>query len=115
MKQYERIGSSGDYTLLYSPGQKSGYIWALNVRWEDRKRAWDKAICFDSLKEALKFKSLKRAAVEDYGRRFDSDIERNESTLCDCQYCGDMDCVHRGAYRRTPKTWGGLGLCKNLS
>ncbi len=31
-----------------------------------------------------------------------------------CTQCDKKDCTHHGAYRRTPRIDGGLGLCPNL-
>lgn len=41
-----------------------------------------------------------------------TDLERN---LTNCEICERAnDCIHKGAFRRLPRTEGGLGLCENL-
>ena len=34
--------------------------------------------------------------------------------LIRCYECGDLDCIHRNAFRRVPKSEGGLGECPRL-
>ena len=42
-------------------------------------------------------------------------IDIETSTLIDCTSCDRTDCIHRDAFRRYPKAFGGLGLCPKLS
>lgn len=37
----------------------------------------------------------------------------NENGMIDCRDC--LGCIHKGAYRRNPRAYGGLDLCPRLS
>ena len=41
-------------------------------------------------------------------------IYKNEDRKCDCYECEKLHCPHRVAYRRLPRSVGGLGLCPKL-
>lgn len=42
-------------------------------------------------------------------------MKRLERNLTNCEICERAnDCIHKGAFRRLPRSEGGLGLCKNL-
>lgn len=47
-------------------------------------------------------------------KRTNYKMSYEEYMKCYCGECDKIDCIHRNAYRRIPKTDGGLGLCPNL-
>ena len=112
-ERFTRIGSAGKHILFFFPDRPFAYVWALNTTYANGYPEWESGNYFETVRKALDFKEPEVLAIEEDNGPIPFASRRDYVATC-CEYCNDK-CPHHDAFRRVPRSEGGLSLCRNLA